>query len=149
MRIHQWVEGVEEVEECQHQKQIESVVIEYRKCRSLSVCHFILLPRNTTPENIKKSLVVSRAELTHNFTNRSSFSALVSFLPEPELRSARTSFDTADSRFIEILHSVSHNTPCIIVILKRTKSYTRNRHSSIPHVHVWSIKMLECKSLHK
>ena len=53
LRIHEWVEGVEEVEESQHQKQIEGVVVKDRKCRSLSVCHFIFLPRNTTPEKLQ------------------------------------------------------------------------------------------------
>ena len=39
----------------------------------------------------------------------SSFSALVSFFPLPELRSAEISFEMADSRFIAILQRINNN----------------------------------------
>ena len=51
-RIHQWVEGVEKVEETQHQKQVEGVVVEDGEGGGLTISNFILLPRYPDQRNI-------------------------------------------------------------------------------------------------
>ena len=62
VRIHQWVEGIEKVEESQHQEQVEGVIVEDRERGSLSICHFILLPRYTVPgEKVTRCKVVNVA----------------------------------------------------------------------------------------
>lgn len=43
--IQSWVEGAHEVEQKQHQEEVECVVVEDGKSRGLRICHFVPFPR--------------------------------------------------------------------------------------------------------
>ena len=51
-RIHQRVEGVEKVEEAQHQEQVECVVVEDGEGGSFTISNFVLLPGYPENKNV-------------------------------------------------------------------------------------------------